>query len=348
MVAGRILCGALLWGLCWWSGSALAAESGQALQGGVNPGFHEQPTWFKASFLDLGEDVAEAGANGKRLLLYFYQDGCPYCKKLLEENFGRPDIAAKTQRLYDVVAINIWGDRELTDLAGRTMPEKRFAEQNRVMYTPTLLFLDEKGGTVLRLNGYYAPDKFDLALDYGTRRAADGGSFRDYLAQHLAAAGQGLIAEPYFLKPPYLLARHRIPGQRPLAVLFEQRVCETCAEFHRDVLQRPRTRQLLERFDVVQLDVTSDAPVVTPAGSRMTVAAWARALNVQYTPSLVFFDERGSEVFRTEAYLRAFHVQSVLDYVASGAYRHQPNLQRFIQERADHLRERGVKVDLME
>ena len=44
--------------------------------------------------------------------------------------------------------------------------------------------------------------------------------------------------------------------------------------------------------------------------------------------------------------MKGFHVQSVLDYVASGAYKKQPNLQRFIRERADSLRERGVAVDI--
>jgi hypothetical protein len=44
--------------------------------------------------------------------------------------------------------------------------------------------------------------------------------------------------------------------------------------------------------------------------------------------------------------MKGFHVQSVLDYVASGAYKKQPSLQRFIRERADAMRERGVVVDI--
>ena len=58
--------------------------------------------------------------------------------------------------------------------------------------------------------------------------------------------------------------------------------------------------------------------------------------------------DRGKEVIRIEALLKAFHVQSVLDYVASGAYRTQPNLQRFIGARAERLLEHGVTVDLWE
>ena len=54
----------------------------------------------------------------------------------------------------------------------------------------------------------------------------------------------------------------------------------------------------------------------------------ARALKVSYTPSIVFFDERGKEVFRVEAYLKTFHLQSSLDYVASRAYLSQPSFQR--------------------
>jgi thioredoxin-related protein len=72
----------------------------------------------------------------------------------------------------------------------------------------------------------------------------------------------------------------------------------------------------------------------------------ARQLDVKYAPSMVFFDKAGKEVFRTEAYLKAFHVQSVLDYVASAAYHTQPNFQRFIAARAEKLEAQGIHVDL--
>jgi hypothetical protein len=38
----------------------------------------------------------------------------------------------------------------------------------------------------------------------------------------------------------------------------------------------------------------------------------------------------------------------VLEYVASGTYKDQPSLQRYIRERADRLREQGVVVDIWE
>ena len=69
---------------------AYAKTEGELSAGMVNPGHKEQPDWFKVSFLDLFEDIEEAADNNKRLMVYYYQDGCPYCKKLLEDNFAHP------------------------------------------------------------------------------------------------------------------------------------------------------------------------------------------------------------------------------------------------------------------
>ena len=44
-----------------------AAPEGSLREGMVNPGYEEKPHWFKSSFLDLGEDIAEAREAGKRV-----------------------------------------------------------------------------------------------------------------------------------------------------------------------------------------------------------------------------------------------------------------------------------------
>lgn len=48
----------------------------------------------------------------------------------------------------------------------------------------------------------------------------------------------------------------------------------------------------------------------------------------------------------TIADLRDFHLSSVLDYVASGAYRREPEFQRFLQQRSDQLRQQGENVTI--
>jgi thioredoxin-related protein len=61
---------------------------------------------------------------------------------------------------------------------------------------------------------------------------------------------------------------------------------------------------------------------------------------------VVFFDDTGKEVFRLEAYLRPFHFASSFEYVGSGAWRKEPEFQRFLQNKAEHMKESGEKLEL--
>lgn len=305
----------------------------------------DTPAWFKESFLDIREDIAEAARAGRRLMLYFHQDGCPYCAKLLRENFGDKAIADKTRRHFDVIALNIWGDREVTDLAGRATTEKDFAKSLRVQFTPTLLMLDEKGGTVLRLNGYLPPHRFEAALDFVGARLEKKQSFTDYLLARAPEPASGeLHAQPWLMAPPLDLSKRE---RRPTLVLFEQKVCAACDELHAEGFPRPEVAALRERFRAARVDIASTETVKTPDGKSLPMRDWARQMKIVYTPSLVFFDAGGREVFRVEGYLRPFHLASSLDYVASGAYRKQPQFQRFIEARAAARRAQGEKVELM-
>ena len=124
------------------------------------------PAWFKESFLDFEEDIADAADEGKRLVLYFWQTGCPYCNALVEHNFAQRDIVERMQSHYSLVGINMWGDREVIQVGGKTFTEKTLAAALKVNYTPTLLFFNENKKVILRLNGYYPPDEFRTALDW--------------------------------------------------------------------------------------------------------------------------------------------------------------------------------------
>ncbi len=171
---------------------AAAAEDG--LEAGmVNPGYTEKPDWFVDSFLDIREDVAEAAAVDKRVILYFYQDGCPYCKKLLDINLSRHETVEKMRGRFNVIAINMWGDREVTDFDGAATTEKAFARALRVMFTPTLLFLNERADVVLRVNGYYAPHKFNTALDYAAVHNGSDPDYQQYYAEVAPSPASGRL-----------------------------------------------------------------------------------------------------------------------------------------------------------
>lgn len=314
-----------------------------------NPSPHaiDVPPWFDQTFLDIREDIRDAAKSGRRLLVYFGQDGCPYCRELMRVNFSQKDIADATRRHFTAIALNIWGDREVTWIDGKAHSEKAFASFMKVQFTPTLLFFDEKGGIVLRLNGYYPPHRFRAALAYVAGRHERSMAFAEYMKRNVKEADSGRLHEQaFFVKRPLDLDRTRKPGAKPLAVLFEQKQCAACDEMHTQGFRDQAVLALVGRFEVARLELFGKEPVVTPAGQRLTAEAWGRALKVAYTPTIVFFDAAGAEVFRIDAYLRPFHLASSLDYVASGAYRKEPSFQRFIQARAEKIRERGGRVEL--
>jgi len=108
-------------------------------------GLHKQP-WMRDTFLDLGEDLAEAAAEGKRLAIFFEQRGCIYCRKMHEEVFSDPDVSRYIDENYFVVQLNLHGDREAVDLDGDARPEKDLARKWGILFTPTILFLPEVAG----------------------------------------------------------------------------------------------------------------------------------------------------------------------------------------------------------
>ncbi len=105
-------------------------------------GLHKT-SWMRDTFKDLNEDLAEANAEGKRLVLFFEQRGCIYCTKMHAEVFPRPEIASFIEENYFVVQLNLHGDLEVTDFDGETLTEKQIARKWNVMFTPTILFLPE-------------------------------------------------------------------------------------------------------------------------------------------------------------------------------------------------------------
>ncbi len=323
---------------------ASAKTEGELAEGMVNPGYEEQPEWFKNSFLDLDEDIAEARTAGKRLMIFFYQDGCPYCKKLIQDNFGQREIAAKTRKNFDVVSMNIWGDRDVS-LGDIETTEKDFAARLKIMYTPTLIFFNEQGKAVLRTNGYYHPAKFNAALDYVLGHHDKKEKFRAYLARVSPVKTKGKIyTEVESVKAPYNFSQ---ATNKYRLVMFEQKQCADCDELHNEVLTRKESIEQLKKFDVSVLDMWSGDEITLANAKKSSIKDWAKQLDIQYAPSLVFFNPQGQEVFRIDGYLKSFHIQSVMDYVSSGAYKTQKNFQRYIDARAKTLEEQGMHIDLM-
>jgi len=114
----------------------VAAEMG-------DDGLHKT-AWMRETFKDLREDLDEANAENKRLLLMFEQRGCIYCTKMHEEVYPRPEITDYISENYFVVQLNLHGGIEVTDFDGETLPEKEMARKWGILFTPTLMFLPQE------------------------------------------------------------------------------------------------------------------------------------------------------------------------------------------------------------
>ncbi|MBI1424939.1 MAG: thioredoxin fold domain-containing protein [Gammaproteobacteria bacterium] len=288
------------------------------------------PEWFKLSFLDLREDLRDATAKKRGLILYFGRHDCPYCKAQLETNWGQPDIVAYTRAHFDVVAIDVLGNRVVTDLNGKDMSEKEFAVAHQAHFTPTLFFYDNRGQLALKLTGYRPPYQFRAALEYAADHHQKEGSFRDYLARAEPAESYGLdtLNEYAEFHPPTFLkdyAQHK--HGKPLLIAFERAHCHACDVLHAGPLNEPQIKHLLDDIDAVQLNMWSGVPVVTPTGKHTTSKAWADELGLSYAPTLIFYDEQGKEIIRIDSVLGFYRLYGVLRYVISGGYRTYPNYQ---------------------
>ena len=110
-------------------------------------GLHKAP-WMRDTFKDLSEDLEEATAEGKRLLVMIEQRGCIYCTKMHEEVFILPEIASYIEENYFVVQINMFGDVEVTDFDGETLAEKDMVKKWGALFTPNMMFFPEDVGDV--------------------------------------------------------------------------------------------------------------------------------------------------------------------------------------------------------
>lgn len=295
------------------------------------------PEWFKHSFLNLPEELKEAEKAGKiGIIVYFGQDNCAYCDALLNVNFKtQRDIVAYTRKFFDVIPIHIWGNLEVTTLDGKKLTEKAFSDREKTNFTPSLIFYSIKGEEIFRMRGYYPPYRFRAALDYIVGEYYHQETFRHFLERAdvgMVFAEEGLNDDNAFSPPPFVLNRHLKAGERPLMVVFEQSNCHACDLFHSDLLKSQDIRSLLPRFDIVQLNMWSETPLITPQGLKKTANQWATELGLFYTPTLLFFDEQGNEIIRIDSTVQLYRLYRVMMYVLDKIYLTYPLFLRWPHE----------------
>ena len=313
-----------------------ASETRGKITGGV---LHEPPAWFKESFLEIADDVDDAHEAGKHVLLFFELNGCPYCDRMLEESFEAEPLTSYIQANFDTISINIQGDREIAFNEEILVTEKELGEILKVYSTPALLFLNADNKTIVRINGYRAPERFKQVLEFVATRSYQTTNLADYLQAKLDRNVYQLRANSLFSEVTDLST---VDG--PLMVIFEDGSCYDCNEFHDGILAHKQVREEIAPFTIVRLDADSSAAIKDVYGNATTPAELARKHEMIYRPGVLVFDD-GNLIRRHDSLTFPHHFKESMRYVAGGFYQ-QTDYRNYSLQRTEELLANGVVIDL--
>jgi len=293
------------------------------------------PDWFKETFYDLDDDIEEAAEEGKKgVMILFTTEGCSYCARFIDVSLGNPELAARVQKDFVAVGMEIFDDKMMTSPDGESMPIKAFAKSRGAEFAPTLLFFDTDGQRVLRLPGYQTPERFGIVLDYVSGGHYESASLRDYYNSLVAGSKSDLrlIDDPMFVSPPHDLSTS---NGKPTMVLLEKNGCSDCNDFHKNVLTIDKVRKSLKKFNVMRLDIEDRTTEITlPDGKKTTAAAFYADSAMSRVPALMFFDASGNKALETDALVLESRMMNSINYTLDKAHEKDWTYQRYARTRS--------------
>ncbi|MBO6757615.1 MAG: thioredoxin family protein [Roseibium sp.] len=142
---------------------------------------------------------------------------------------------------------------------------------------------------------------------------------------------------------------------KDLLILVEQPGCPYCRELHHVNLRIPKIADYMrDNYLVVQLDMRGSREAADLDGTAMEERDLVRRWGVTFTPTLLFVPAEAAEAGGTvrdhaamtmPGYFKPFHFETMLHFVASDAYA-GGDFQRYLDQRAADLREKGEEVDI--
>jgi thioredoxin-related protein len=111
----------------------------------------------------------------RKFIVYFYYDGCKWCRHLEEETFDNDQIARFINQNYYAFRVNALSEGKLT-LGDKTYTSVRIGKYdfNEIavdllagdMSFPSVVFLDEKFKKIQSHSGYVNQHSFEMILSY--------------------------------------------------------------------------------------------------------------------------------------------------------------------------------------
>ncbi|MGD2116726.1 MAG: thioredoxin family protein [Chromatiales bacterium] len=125
--------------------------------------------FFHQSLGDLTEELEIAREEGKKgVLIMFEADDCPWCARMKKTVLNQAEVQDYFRKHFQILAIDIEGDVEITDFDGNPASMKDFSfKQHRVRATPVFAYFDLDGKTVKRARYTGAMTGVDEFMSFG-------------------------------------------------------------------------------------------------------------------------------------------------------------------------------------
>jgi thioredoxin-related protein len=115
---------------------------------------------------DYQSEIKALAGEGKLLVLFFKQAGCPYCDKMRVRVHPSAKVMKYFTDHFVMMESDIKGNLDVVMPDGTKGTERDFAKKIRVRATPVFVFYDKDGTTALRTTGFLDSKRFYLAGKY--------------------------------------------------------------------------------------------------------------------------------------------------------------------------------------
>lgn len=114
--------------------------------------------------IDFNQITKEIPTDKKSVIIFFHTEHCPYCQKMIKEQFDNPINRKKIEKDFYFIDINLDLNTKIIykNFSGTAL---EFANLFDVKFYPTILFM-KNNIVVSSIKGYRNPNKFDLILKY--------------------------------------------------------------------------------------------------------------------------------------------------------------------------------------
>jgi thioredoxin-related protein len=252
--------------------------------------------FFAQTFGDLPEELAEAReANKLGLMLFFEQEGCPYCDRMLKTILNQPEVQDWYRERFVSIAVDINGDVELTDVDGITLPSKVFAEHRRVKTTPTISFIDLSGAEVYRrVTMVSGPREFMMMGQYIAEGRYTDTSWRDYAGAYPEVVNSATVQQVVDFR---LEAAAAAASGVNLLLAVTREGCRYCAQLRREFLAPMiRSGEYVDKVRIREMMMEPDTAITDFSGQVTTTAKIAARYGVSITPTVLLLDSSGNSL----------------------------------------------------